>query len=139
MFAGSLAVPEMYDLLRQLRRAGLRTCLLSNSWGPDGYPRDQFPDLFDAWVISAEVGMRKPEPEIFLHAADLLGLPPRQCVFIDDLEANIQAAGALGMTGVLHTGPLATTARLAGLLGLPLGPGDDGGEAIPAVPGPPSD
>jgi putative hydrolase of the HAD superfamily len=121
MYGGMLAVQEMHDLMRALRRAGIRTCLLSNSWGTKDYPRDVFPELFDAWVISAEVGMRKPEERIFLLAAGKLGLPPGQCVFIDDIQANVDAAEALGMAGVLHRDPVATTARLAGLLGLPLG------------------
>lgn len=120
MLGGTLAVPEMYKLMRALRRAGIRTCLLSNSWGLDGYPREIFPELFDAWVISAEVGMRKPEERIYLLAAERLGLPPQQCVFIDDIKANVDAAAGIGMAGVHHTDPLATTARLAGLLGLPL-------------------
>jgi putative hydrolase of the HAD superfamily len=71
-------------------------------------------------VISGEVGMRKPEERIFLLAAQRLGLPPEQCVFIDDIQANVDAAEALGMAGVLHRDAAATTARLAGLLGLPL-------------------
>jgi epoxide hydrolase-like predicted phosphatase len=120
MFAGSLAIPEMYELMRDLRQAGIRTCLLSNSWGNNDYPRDVFPELFDAWVISAEVGMRKPEERIFLLAAERLGLPPDQCVFIDDIQANVDAAAALGMAGILHRDPLATTAHLAALLNLPL-------------------
>jgi epoxide hydrolase-like predicted phosphatase len=120
MFAGTLAIPEMYDLMRALRKAGIRTCLLSNSWGDNDYPREVFPELFDAWVISGEVGMRKPEERIFLLAAQRLGLPPEQCVFIDDIQANVDAATALGMAGVLHREPLATTARLAALLNLPL-------------------
>lgn len=121
MFAATLPVPRMYDLIRAVRQAGFRTCLLSNSWGGDDYPRDIFPELFDAWVISAEVGMRKPEERIFRHAAGLLGLLPEQCVFIDDIEANIDAAAALGMVGVHHREPLSTTARLAALLNLPVG------------------
>lgn len=120
MFAGSLAIPEMYNLMRDLRQAGIRTCLLSNSWGNNDYPRDVFPELFDAWVISAEVGMRKPEERIFLLAAERLGLPPDQCVFIDDIQANVDAANALGMAAVLHRDPLATTAHLSALLNLPL-------------------
>jgi putative hydrolase of the HAD superfamily len=121
MFAGTLPVPAMYDLLRTVRKAGYRTCLLSNSWGPGDYPREIFPELFDAWVISSEVRMRKPEERIFRHAAALLGLPPGQCVFIDDIEANVEAAAATGMTGVLHTGAAATAATVARLLGLPTG------------------
>ena len=121
MFAATLPVPEMYDLMRTVRKAGFRTCLLSNSWGRDDYPRDIFPELFDAWVISGEVGMRKPEERIFRHAAGRLGLAPEQCVFIDDIEANIDAAAALGMVGVHHREPLSTATRLAALLDLPLG------------------
>ena len=118
MFASSVQIPAMYDLIRGVRAAGLRTALLSNSWGATGYPRADFPDLFDAVVISSECGMRKPEPEIFRHAADLLGLPPEQCIFIDDIEANIIAAAACGMTGVHHVDAAQTVAEVEGLLGI---------------------
>ncbi len=77
--------------------------------------------LFDAVVISGECGMRKPEPEIFRHAADLLGLPPEQCIFIDDIEANITAAQACGMTGVHHVEAAQTAAAVEDLLGISLG------------------
>jgi epoxide hydrolase-like predicted phosphatase len=120
MFAASVEIPAMYELIRAVRAAGLRTALLSNSWGGTGYPRADFPSLFDAVVISSECGMRKPEAEIFRHAADLLGLPPEQCVFIDDIEANIAAAQACGMTGVHHVEAAQTAATLEDLLGLPL-------------------
>ena len=108
-------VPAMYDLIRTLRAKGLRTGLLSNSWGTDGYPRDDFPALFDAVVLSAEVGMRKPEPRIFQHAAGLLCLAPAECVFIDDVKANVDAAIACGMTGVWHTDPVSTARALTQL------------------------
>ncbi len=120
MFAASLTVPVMYDMLRKIRAAGIRTCLLSNSWGPGGYPREDFPGLFDAVVISHEVGMRKPELRIFRHAAELIGLPPRECVFIDDIEANVTAASECGMTGIWHDNPQSTAERLSGLLGISL-------------------
>ncbi|HUY44586.1 MAG TPA: HAD family phosphatase [Streptosporangiaceae bacterium] len=119
MFAATAICDPMHDVLRACRDAGLRTALLSNSWGVADYPRHLFPGLFDAVVISAEVGMRKPEERIFRHAADLLGVVPAECVFIDDIEANVLAAEAIGMTGMLHTGPAGTAARLGELLGLP--------------------
>jgi putative hydrolase of the HAD superfamily len=119
MFAESAMEAAMLDLIRSLRQAGLRTALLSNSWGAGDYPRHLFPDLFDVVVISAEVGMRKPEERIFRHTAALLGLEPRECVFIDDLEANVAAAEAIGLVGLHHREPGPTTERLAGLLGLP--------------------
>jgi len=126
MFAASLPVAAMYDTIRALRGAGLRTALLSNSWGCDEYPRADFPGLFDTVVISGEVGMRKPEEGIFLHATRALGLPPQECVFIDDIEANVAAAVACGMTGLHHTEAAATAAALQDLLGVPLDPSRPG-------------
>ena len=120
MFAASLPVPGMYDTIRTLRAAGFSTALLSNSWGCDEYPRSDFPGLFDTVVLSGEVGMRKPEKEIFLHAAETLGLDPAECVFIDDMEANVAAAQACGMTGVRHTETAVTARTLQDLLGVPL-------------------
>lgn len=115
MLSAGTPLPAMYELLRDLRRKGVRTALLSNSWGPTGYPRHDFPELFDAVVISAEVGMRKPEPRIFRHAAALLDLGPEHCVFVDDVEANVKAAIDCGMTGVHHTEPALTQQRLTEL------------------------
>jgi epoxide hydrolase-like predicted phosphatase len=115
MLSASEPVPAMYQLIRDLRARGVRTALLSNSWGAGGYPREDFPDLFDAVVISGEVGMRKPEPRIFRHAAQLLDCAPAQCVFVDDLEANVRAAAGCGMTGVHHTRPAYTQQRLTEL------------------------
>jgi putative hydrolase of the HAD superfamily len=116
MFAGSTHCSPMHTAVSAIRQAGLRTGLLSNSWGVSDYPRHLFKDLFDAVVISAEVGMRKPEERIFLHAAKVIGLAPDECVFIDDLEANVAAAEAVGMTAVLHSDPADTVAALSGLL-----------------------
>ena len=115
MLSAGVPLPAMYELIRDLRGRGVRTALLSNSWGPGGYPRHDFPELFDAVVISGEVGMRKPEPRIFRHAAALLGLQPEHCVFVDDVEANVNAAIGCGMTGVHHTEPALTRQRLTEL------------------------
>jgi putative hydrolase of the HAD superfamily len=120
MFAASVLDSAMQDLMRALRSAGLRTALLSNSWGRNDYPRQLFPELFDAVVISAEVGMRKPEERIFRLAAELLGLEPAECVFIDDIEANVLAAEAIGLVGVHHRESGPTAERLSVLLGMPL-------------------
>ncbi|GAA3830214.1 hypothetical protein GCM10022226_58820 [Sphaerisporangium flaviroseum] len=119
MFAGFRPVPTMYEMLRSARAAGLTTCLVSNSWG-DHYPREDWDEYFDQVVISGEVGMRKPEPRIFHHALGLVGLRPQECVFIDDIEANITAAQALGIVGLHHRDPDATIAAVEGLCRLPL-------------------
>ncbi len=101
MFAGFQAESRMLDVLRAARGHGLRTALLSNSWGFE-YPRQDWAELFDAVVVSGEVGMRKPEAGIYLHTAQLLGATPQECVFVDDLGPNVRAAVAVGMIGVRH-------------------------------------
>jgi len=58
--------------------------------------------LFDDIVCSAEVGLAKPEPAIFALAAARLELAPHQCVFVDDWDLNVDAAGEVGMLGVLY-------------------------------------
>jgi putative hydrolase of the HAD superfamily len=122
MFAGFRPVEPMRAMLRAARAAGLRTCLVSNSWGND-YPREGWDELFDGVVISGEVGMRKPEPRIFHHALGLVGLPAERCVFIDDMEPNVLAARALGISGIHHLAVPDTLAELETLLGLSFRPG----------------
>lgn len=119
MFAGMQVVPSMLDVVRTARTAGVRTGLLSNSWGLE-YEREGWDTLFDAVVISGEVGMRKPEPAIYALAADRLGLPPEQIVFVDDLNANVRGAVDSGMVGVRHLDVETTVTELEILLGLSL-------------------
>ena len=103
------------------RDAGVRTAMLSNSWGEDRYDREQLARLFDAWVISGEEGIRKPDPEIYELAARRLDLPPSECVFVDDLPGNLKPARALGMATVVHRGDAAATlAEVSVLLGVSL-------------------
>lgn len=111
--------PAMSALVLRARRAGLRTGLLSNSWGNE-YPREGWDEMFDAIVISGEVGMRKPEPEIFAHALDLLGVLAEETVFVDDLAHNVQAAVELGLVGIHHTSYETTASELEELFGVHL-------------------
>ena len=119
MFSGMRVVPSMLDVVRAARAAGIRTGLLSNSWGLE-YEREGWDMLFDAVVISGEVGMRKPEPAIYALAADRLALPPDQIVFVDDLSTNVRAAVQAGMIGVRHVEVEATVTELEILLGMSL-------------------
>jgi len=102
MFA-DLAIYEysMTSLITRARAAGIRTGLLSNSWGNE-YDRSDWHEMFDAVVISGEVGMRKPEPGIFELALKRIGLPAEECVFIDDMAHNIVAAEQAGLVGIVH-------------------------------------
>jgi epoxide hydrolase-like predicted phosphatase len=119
MFAGFDPQPPMIEAVRHAKAAGLSTALLSNSWGND-YPRDGWAQTFDVVVISGEVQMRKPEPEIYQLTARRLGLAPEECVFVDDLMPNIRGAVAVGMVGVHHVSPGQTLDELETLLGVAL-------------------
>ncbi|MDQ1306874.1 MAG: putative hydrolase of the superfamily [Actinomycetota bacterium] len=107
---------DMTGLVHRARDSGLKTALLSNSWG-DHYPDHLFDGMFDAVVISGRVGMRKPEPEIFHYTCSLLGLAPRQCVFVDDLKHNIEAADRLGFSTVHHLSYGVTASELSEIFG----------------------
>jgi epoxide hydrolase-like predicted phosphatase len=120
MFAGMDPDEPMVEALRRARAGGVRTGLVSNSWGHGRYDRAAFPELFDGVVISGEVGLHKPQPEIFRLAADRVGLEPSDCVFVDDLRENCAGAEAVGMTAVLHRDSDDTIAKLEELLELPL-------------------
>jgi epoxide hydrolase-like predicted phosphatase len=106
--------------VRAAKRAGVRTGLVSNSWGKGRYERDRFPELFDGVVISGEEGIRKPDPRIYALGAERIGLAPDQVVFVDDLRGNLKPARELGMATVHHVSATQTVAELEELLGVAL-------------------
>lgn len=110
----------MLEVVRAIRRSGLKTGLLSNSWGSGGYPRRRLDELFDQVVISGEVGLRKPDPAIFRFVAERLDVAATGCVFVDDHAGHLKAALAEGMTTILHRTPAQTIAELESLLQLRL-------------------
>ena len=120
LFAGMHPDEAMIDAVRRAKRAGIRTGLLSNSWGGDRYDRSAFGELFDAVVISEEVGMRKPDPAIYEIAAERMELPAALIAFVDDLPGNLKPARALGMVTVRHSDAAETIPELEGLLGVAL-------------------
>jgi putative hydrolase of the HAD superfamily len=120
MFAGVRPDETMLAALRRARAAGIRTGLISNSMGDTVYDRSTFEELFDGVVISGEVGLHKPQPEIFLLGAERAGAEPGNCVFVDDLRENCEGAEAVGMTAILHRGAESTLPRLEDLLGVEL-------------------
>jgi putative hydrolase of the HAD superfamily len=117
MFRGMKPSEPMVAAVRAARDSGIRTGLVSNSWSTSHYDRALLAELFDAVVISAEVGLHKPQPEIYLLASKRLGVEPERCMFIDDLRENCAGAQAVGMTAILHRDAAATVARLEELLG----------------------
>jgi epoxide hydrolase-like predicted phosphatase len=122
LFAGMQPDEPMIEAVKQAKRAGVKTGLISNSWGHGRYDRGAFPEMFDGVVISGEVGLHKPEPEIFLMGAERVGLAPEECVFVDDLRENCVGAEAVGMTAILHRGAQSTVPELERLLRVDLVP-----------------
>lgn len=123
-FAASL-VAELSDtvaLLRELHAAGVPQVGLTN-WSAETWPhapaRFDFLTLLEDVVVSGEVGVAKPDPAIYRVAADRLDLPATSLVFVDDKAANVAAAEALGMHGVVFT-EAATLRRDLADLGLPV-------------------
>lgn len=121
--AGLRPDEAMLDAVAALRAHGTRVAVLSNSWGSgplvdpyDGYQLDARADVI---VISDQVGLRKPEPAIFQLTVDKLGVPPTECVFVDDIAANLEPARDMGMHVIHHTATRTTTAALGRLFGTP--------------------
>jgi putative hydrolase of the HAD superfamily len=122
LFGGVGPDERMVEAVRRARAAGVHTGLISNSWGEGlSYDTSMLEELFDGIVISGDVGMHKPEPEIFLLGARRIDVPAGECVFVDDLRENCAGAEAVGMTAILHRGADSTLPRLEELLGVPLG------------------
>jgi putative hydrolase of the HAD superfamily len=119
IFSTILPEPAMVGFIRRLRDRDVPLALISNSWGND-YPAEVL-DLFDEVVISGEVGLRKPQPEIYHLTLERLGLLPAEAALVDDGSPNIDAAGRLGLTGVLHTSTAPTIDTLESILTTTLG------------------
>jgi epoxide hydrolase-like predicted phosphatase len=112
---------EMTEAVAAAHAAGVRTGLISNSWGTAlKYEEELMARLFDGLVISHLEGLRKPDPAIYALGAERIGLTPEQCVFVDDLAGNLKPARAMGMTTVLHTTAAETIPQLEELLGVTL-------------------
>jgi putative hydrolase of the HAD superfamily len=109
--------PVMIDAVARLVDQGVQVALVSNSWGPrDTYPLALMPPLAEV-IISGEVGIRKPDPAIYRLAADKIGRPPGECIFVDDVEVNLIPARALGMETILHADRESTLAQLHQIYG----------------------
>jgi epoxide hydrolase-like predicted phosphatase len=120
LFAGVGPDEPMIEAVRRAHDAGIRTAVISNSWGGTSYDVADWRALFDEIVISGDVGLHKPGAEIFELTLSKLGLPASECVFVDDLRENIEGAEAVGITGILHRGADSTLPELERLLGVEL-------------------
>jgi 2-haloacid dehalogenase len=106
------------EIMKELRQSGYPLYGLSN-WSAETFPhvrrKYDFFNLLDDMVISGEVGHVKPHPEIFQILLDRIGKPARECLFIDDVLANIQQAQKLGFAAILFQSPEQLRLRLIDL------------------------
>jgi epoxide hydrolase-like predicted phosphatase len=120
LFAAVVPDTAMLDAVGMAHDAGVRTALVSNSWGVHRYPHDLFSQLFHGVVISGEEGIRKPARRMYELGAERAGVAPEQCVYVDDLPFNLTPAEELGMATVHHTSAETTIPALERLLGVSL-------------------
>ncbi|HEY1834127.1 MAG TPA: HAD family phosphatase [Solirubrobacteraceae bacterium] len=120
LFAGVQPDVPMVEAVRRARQAGIKTALVSNSWGVHRYPHDMFDELFDGIVISGEEGIRKPARRMYELGAERAGVSPDVCVYVDDLDFNLTPAQEMGMATVHHTSAEKSIPELEALLGVAL-------------------
>ncbi|HEX7542111.1 MAG TPA: HAD family phosphatase [Anaerolineales bacterium] len=116
-FSGDQVDSALLDFLRSLR-PGRKVGLISNAWsGLRAFITSQkFDDVFDEMIISAEVGLMKPDPRIYRLALEKLGTLPEESVFLDDVLVNVEAARSVGMSAIQFTQPEKTLEELKQLL-----------------------
>jgi putative hydrolase of the HAD superfamily len=122
--------PEMVEALKRVRQHYRIACITNNMPAGTGPSMTrnaetaaqvaEIMQLFEHVVESSKLEMRKPDPRIYRHACDLLGVAPENCVYLDDLGINCKPARAMGMATIKVDSPAQALGELEALLGLPL-------------------
>ena len=122
--------PQMVEALRRCKAAFKVACITNNMKSGDGPGMARSPEkakavaevmtLFEHVFESSRLGWRKPDPRIYRHACDLLGVPPERCVYLDDLGINLKPARAMGMRTIKVGDPDTALAELEAMVGIAL-------------------
>ncbi|WP_431035946.1 HAD family hydrolase [Streptomyces sp. P6-2-1] len=93
--------PDVLPTLAELKRRGIRLAVVSDAWPdlPELHEGLGIRGYFEVYAISAVLGREKPDPRMYHHASEGLGLDPAHCLFVDDTPALVTAALALGYEG----------------------------------------
>lgn len=130
LLAGDIR-PAMVVALDTIRATGLKTGCITNNV-PSGHGAGMARDLakavkiadimarFDHVIESSKVGIRKPDPRIYVMMCDALGVSPADCIYLDDLGINCKPAAALGMCAIKVTGEAQALAELSEAVGFRL-------------------
>jgi putative hydrolase of the HAD superfamily len=122
--------PQMVEALRRCKAAFKVACITNNMKHGEGPGMARSADkaaavaeimtLFEHVVESSRLGWRKPDPRIYRHACDLLGVAPEHCIYLDDLGINLKPARAMGMRTIKVGDPDLAIAELEAMVGIPL-------------------
>ena len=122
--------PQMVEALRRCKQAFRVACITNNMKHGEGPGMARGADkaravaeimtLFEHVVESSKLGVRKPDPRIYQHACDLLGVQPEDCIYLDDLGINLKPARALGMRTIKVGNPDVAIDELQAMVGIPL-------------------
>ena len=116
-FGGDVIDREILDFLRSIKPK-YKVGLISNAWSGlrDYIAQEKFDDVFDHMIISAEVGVAKPEAKIYHIALEQFQVRADEAVFVDDFIENIEACEKLGMRGIHFKDPQTAMQQLKSLL-----------------------
>jgi len=112
--------PAMVEAIRRIRARGLLAAAVTNNWLTEDGGSSALRAEFDAFIESAALGLRKPDPRIFEIACETLGVAAGEAVFLDDIGANLKSARALGMTTIKVADPETALGELEAVLGFPV-------------------
>jgi putative hydrolase of the HAD superfamily len=122
--------PQMVEALRRCKAAFKVACITNNMKHGEGPGMARSPDkaaavaevmaLFEHVVESSKLGFRKPDPRIYRHACELLGVEPADCVYLDDLGVNLKPARAMGMQTIKVQGAAQALGELERIIDMPL-------------------
>jgi putative hydrolase of the HAD superfamily len=122
--------PQMVEALRRCQAAFRVACITNNMKSGEGPGMARGPEkakavaeimtLFEHVVESSKLGLRKPDPKIYRHACDLLGVPPERCIYLDDLGINLKPAREMGMRTIKVVDPDVAIDELQAMVGIPL-------------------
>jgi len=122
--------PQMVEALRRCKASFRVACITNNMKHGEGPGTARSPEkaaavaevmtLFEHVVESSKLGFRKPDPRIYQHACELIGVPHAACVYLDDLGINLKPARALGMRTIKVGDPDIAIAELEAIVGIPL-------------------
>ncbi len=122
--------PQMVEALRRCKAAFRVACITNNMKSGEGPGMARSPEkakavseimtLFEHVIESSKLGLRKPDPKIYQHACELLGVPPDRCIYLDDLGVNLKPARAMGMRTIKVGDPDVAIDELQAMVGIPL-------------------